>query len=85
MCLTESFFVTTPNNLMTLGWKNCPMMAASCRSFTLLTFFSFVTRDFTAASITPFGDFHVPLLTFPNCPDPKSSNILIKIQMSSAL
>ena len=76
--LTKSLFVTTPNSLMTLGWENCPMMAASWRSFTLPTFFSFMTRVFTATSITPFGDFHVPLLTFPNWPDPKSSSILTK-------
>ena len=77
---TESFCEKTPNSLMTWGWWNCPMMAASCKSFTRLTLLSLVTRVFTATSVTPLGDFKVPLLTLPNCPDPNNSSILFKTQ-----
>ena len=48
--LTGSEVVMTPTILMMLGCLNCPMMAASCRNFTLSSSVDSPSRDFTATS-----------------------------------
>ena len=74
--LTGSPTVTTPCNCTTLGWLNCPIMAASWRSFTFSSSGEFVVTILTAMPIGPFGDCHTPSLTVPNCPDPRCLVIL---------
>ena len=70
--------MTTPYNLTTLGWKNCPMMAASCRNFTLSDFITLGLSVFTATSSGRgfAGKFQTALFTLPNCPEPKWPVIL---------
>ena len=53
------------------------MMAASCRNLTLSSSVVFGFSVFTAISIVQPENFHIPLHTWPNCPDPSFSNNLI--------
>ena len=69
--LTGSPMVTTPCSLTTLGWWNWPIMAASCRNFTLSSSEVLSLSVLIATGTDPVGVVHTPLLTVPNCPDPK--------------
>ena len=69
--ITGSPTVTTPWSLRTLGWWNCPMMAASCKNFTFSVSSASSVNVFTAISFGPAGEYHSPLLTCPNWPDPR--------------
>ena len=72
--------MTTPYSFTTLGWLNCPMMAASCRNLTVSSSVVFGFSVFTAISIVQPENFHSPLHTWPNCPDPNfSSNLISEI------
>ena len=68
--------VTTPYSFTTLGWLNCPMMAASCRNLTLSSSFTPGFRVLTATGTSPSGDHHTPLSTVPNWPEPRWSTTL---------
>ena len=79
--LTGSEVVMTPAILMMLGCLNCPMMAASCRNFTLSSSVDSPSRDFTATSTPELlleGEgLHTPRFTVPNWPLPRYSCILL--------
>ena len=68
--LTGSEVVMTPAILMMLGCLNCPMMAASCRNFTLSSSVDSPSRDFMATSTPELlleGEgLHTPRFTVPN-------------------
>ena len=74
--LTGCSVVTTPYSFTTLGWLNCPMMAASCRNLTLSSSFTPGFRVLTATGTSPSGDRHTPLSTVPNWPEPRWSTTL---------
>ena len=75
--LTGSEVVMTPAILMMLGCLNCPMIAASCRNFTLSSSVDSPSRDFTATStpglLLEGEGFHTPRFTVPNWPLPRYS------------
>ena len=70
LLLTGSPTVTTPCNLMTLAWKNCPIMAASLRKLTLSFSGTLGRRVLTATSSFRPQCCHTPLCTVPKCPLP---------------
>ena len=68
--LTGSPTVTTPMSLTTLGCQNCPLMAASCRNFTVSSSVEPSLSILTATSLELPGRSHVPFITVPNWPEP---------------
>lgn len=62
--------VTTPSNLMMLGWSNCPMMLASLRK-SRLCFSVYPALSVLMATQISFldGSLNRPLHTSPNSPD----------------
>jgi len=75
--LTGFDVVIIPTILITLGCLNCPMMAASCRNFTLSSCVKLPSRDFTATSTLGLflyvTGLHSPRFTVPNWPLPRCS------------
>jgi len=53
-----------------------PIIAASCRNFSLSSCEALDCRVFTATSMAPAGDCHISLFTVPNWPEPRCSVIL---------
>ena len=74
--LTGSPIVTTPMSLTTLGWWNCPLMAASCRNLTFSVSLASSFSIFTATSLDPPERSHTPFMTLPNWPEPSESESL---------
>ena len=70
--LTGSPVVTTPISLTTLGWLNCPLMAASWRNLTFSCSEAPGWSCLTATSMAPIGLSQTPLFTVPNSPDPNT-------------
>ena len=70
--------LTIPWSRITLGCLNWAIMAASCRNLTLSSsLWDLVgSRTLIATSHSPFGDFHFPLWTPPNCPCPNADFVL---------
>ena len=56
---------------MTLGWWNCPIVAASCKNLTLSNSLALSCSIFTATSCEPESECQMPLCTCPNRPDPR--------------
>ena len=80
---TDPPSVTTPYSIITLGCLNWAIMAASCRNLTLSSFWDLVgSRTLIATSYSPFGDFHFPLWTPPNCPCPNADFVLKECHMN---
>jgi len=73
---TSSPTVTTPCSWTTLGCLNWPLMAASCRNFTLSASDVPPFSILIATSSCPISDCHLPLFTTPNWPDPRLSPLL---------
>ena len=71
--LTVCCSLTMPWSLTTLGCRNWPMMAPSCRNLTLSSSLADDLRVFMATSSVELGLCHTPLLTVPNCPEPRHS------------